>query len=80
MFLNEGVSIDQGREIGLHGSFKTYTDLEILRTEKKRLEKALGHPVFGGRQHFLRFSPGRSVFPIISCRLVLFLLFFPPVY
>jgi len=45
-----------GWEVGLHGSFATATDRERLVHEKRRLEDALGHPIVGGRQHYLRLS------------------------
>ena len=42
-----------GWEVGLHGSYDTADDRERLRVEKRRVERALGHPVRGGRQHYL---------------------------
>jgi len=44
-----------GCEVGLHGSFYSYNDIEILRKEKNILEKLVGK-IFGIRQHFLRFD------------------------
>jgi hypothetical protein len=44
---------DGGWEVGLHGSYDSYTDPDRLEAEKERLESVLGHRVTGGRQHFL---------------------------
>lgn len=45
-----------GWEIGLHGSYDSPTDRERLAAESAKLERIVGHPVVGGRQHFLNFS------------------------
>jgi peptidoglycan/xylan/chitin deacetylase (PgdA/CDA1 family) len=42
-----------GWEVGLHGSYESYDDRGRLRREKHRLERVLGKPVLGGRQHYL---------------------------
>ncbi|HEX2924078.1 MAG TPA: polysaccharide deacetylase family protein, partial [Chloroflexota bacterium] len=44
-----------GCEIGLHGSYASYTDAEMLSSLKTELEQKLGHAVIGHRNHFLRF-------------------------
>lgn len=51
---------DAGFEVGLHASFSSYDDLRGFREEKIRLEKALRSPVYGGRQHCLRWRNPQS--------------------
>ena len=54
---NELVSIvDRDWEVGLHGGYYAYNNLEEMETEKKRLEKVLGKEVIGYRNHYLRFK------------------------
>jgi len=45
-----------GWDIGLHGSYDSFNNKDVLKKEKDILEKALGRQVFGTRQHYLRFS------------------------
>ncbi|WP_029601758.1 polysaccharide deacetylase family protein [Natronobacterium lacisalsi] len=47
---------DGGWEVGLHGSYHTRDDRDRLREEKQTLERVLGKPVAGGRQHHLRLA------------------------
>jgi peptidoglycan/xylan/chitin deacetylase (PgdA/CDA1 family) len=51
-----GSITDSGCEVGLHGGFYSYTNLNEISAEKKRLEKVLGRKVAGFRNHYLRFK------------------------
>jgi peptidoglycan/xylan/chitin deacetylase (PgdA/CDA1 family) len=51
-----GQIIDKGWEVGLHGGYYAYDDLEKILVEKKRLEHVLGRKVTGYRNHYLRFQ------------------------
>jgi len=53
----EIINIDkQGWEIGLHGGYYSYNNLEELKKEKKKLEKILNKEIIGFRSHYLRFK------------------------
>ena len=54
--------IDNGWEIGLHGSFFSANDEDQLRLEKKLLEKAIGTKVTKTRQHWLRYEERSTPF------------------
>lgn len=47
--------LSKGFEIGLHGSFNSYSDEGLLTKEKYIIEKIIGG-VHGVRQHYLRFD------------------------
>ena len=45
-----------GHTIGLHPSFNSYRDTNLLTEEKEKLESLTGVNITSGRQHYLRFS------------------------
>jgi peptidoglycan/xylan/chitin deacetylase (PgdA/CDA1 family) len=47
---------ERGFEIGLHASYRSYLSAERLAAEKSQIEAAIGRPITGIRQHFLRFE------------------------
>lgn len=49
-----------GWDVGLHGSFNSATDANLLREQKERLEKAIDLEVYSSRQHYLRYDPART--------------------
>lgn len=48
---------DQGCEIGIHPSYHAYRSRDQLAAEKRKLERAAGLPVVGGRHHYWHLNP-----------------------
>jgi peptidoglycan/xylan/chitin deacetylase (PgdA/CDA1 family) len=51
-----GLINDRGFEVGLHGGYYSYKNLEALTEEKCRLEEAAGSKVVGYRSHYLNLQ------------------------
>lgn len=51
---------DGGWEIGLHGSYQSYTDQFRLAYEKAVLESLLDGSIIGGRQHYLNLDRSQT--------------------
>lgn len=47
---------ENNKDIGLHGGFGTHTDVDKLKSEKAKLERSIDQPVYGVRQHFIKFD------------------------
>ena len=45
-----------GWEVGMHGSYDSPTDRQRLARDKRAVERVLGKPIRGGRQHYLNLS------------------------
>lgn len=48
--------VSEGWEVGLHGSYRSFRDVGLLSEEKSTVEKVLGRPVTGIRQHYLNLD------------------------
>jgi len=48
--------VANNHEIGLHGSFNSFNNFELLKTEKRRLESFIGMEIKSIRQHYLNFD------------------------
>ena len=57
--------LENGAEIGLHGSYTAADDADRLEQEKATLE-ALAGPISGHRYHYLRADPHRNLAPLAS--------------
>jgi hypothetical protein len=47
---------NDGFDIGVHGSYRSYKNIELLAREKARLEEIISDKVYGIRQHYLNFD------------------------
>ena len=47
---------NKGFEIGLHGSYFSYNNEKLLKSEKDILEQIVGHEIVSTRQHHLNFD------------------------
>lgn len=47
---------DSGWDIGLHGGYYTYNDLNSMKEQKNKLEELINKEVIGYRNHYLRFK------------------------
>jgi peptidoglycan/xylan/chitin deacetylase (PgdA/CDA1 family) len=45
-----------GWEIGVHGSYLSFKNLNLLISEKKTLESIVGHEIIGIRQHYINIA------------------------
>lgn len=50
-----------GCEIGLHGSYLSYTSSEFLKNEKENLARIASKPIRSSRQHWLRYSHSQTL-------------------
>ncbi len=51
---------ERNYEIGVHPSFESWQDINLILREKERLEKYLGHSIKISRQHYLHFDITRT--------------------
>lgn len=48
--------LERGYEVGIHPSYATYEEEQLLRREKEQLAKLIGRSISHSRQHYLHFS------------------------
>jgi peptidoglycan/xylan/chitin deacetylase (PgdA/CDA1 family) len=48
--------IEDGYEVGLHGGYDSYNNLDLLKKEKEKLENIIEKKISGYRSHYLRFK------------------------
>ncbi len=53
--------------IGIHPSYNSFNNSEIISTEKQKLEKVLSKKITQSRQHFLRFQLPQTMKLLIEC-------------
>ncbi|MBK7965258.1 MAG: polysaccharide deacetylase family protein [Bacteroidetes bacterium] len=46
----------EGMEVGLHGSYLSWKNSDLLSEQKRNIEGVLGKPILAARQHFLHFD------------------------
>ncbi len=56
-----------GHTVGLHPSYQSNSEIELISAEKKILESITGEPVLQSRQHFLRFELPRTYRNLLAC-------------
>lgn len=52
------MALERGYRIGLHPSYQSAQQQELIQVEREKLEQITGEKVILSRQHFLRFIPG----------------------
>lgn len=50
-----GYIVDNGWEVGLHGGYNTYIDINAINQEKEELKKIVNREILGYRSHYLQF-------------------------
>lgn len=55
-----------GHEVGLHPSYQSFYNIDIIQKEKEVLENIIGQAVTQSRQHYLRFSLPRTYEDLIT--------------
>lgn len=51
-----GTIHEMGWEIGLHGGYNAYIDLNRIKRQKERLEKVFNQKIIGYRNHYIKFK------------------------